>query len=102
MVGDRDLRLPKEYYSAMRARKVVDKVWAAAAAAGHGKIFVDEVGDAVNDDHVRLLNIGVPCIDIIDFDYAYWHTLKDTPDKCSAASLQAVGDTLVRLIWTES
>ena len=33
-------------------------------------------------------------MDIIDFDYPYWHTVQDTPDKVSAESLQAVGETL--------
>jgi glutaminyl-peptide cyclotransferase len=33
-------------------------------------------------------------VDLIDFDYPYWHTTQDTPDKVSAKSLQAVGDTL--------
>jgi hypothetical protein len=28
----------------------------------------------------------------------YWHTLKDTPDKCSAASLEAVGRTLAAIV----
>lgn len=51
------------------------------------------------DDHVRLLNVGVPAIDIIDhrfgpnatgFSNSYWHTLEDTPDKVSAGSLQTV------------
>jgi glutaminyl-peptide cyclotransferase len=101
MIGDAQLRVPKEYYSHRRAPQVVAKVWDAAAAAGHGSIFVDDVGTPIIDDHIQLLDAGIPCIDVIDFNYAYWHTLKDTPDKCSAESLQAVGDTVVRVIWTE-
>jgi glutaminyl-peptide cyclotransferase len=46
------------------------------------------------DDHTPFLQRGIPAIDIIDFDYPYWHTLEDTPDKVSADSLHAVGDTL--------
>jgi len=48
------------------------------------------------DDHTAFLKIGVPCIDIIDFDYGYdnvfWHTADDTLDKLSPKSLQIVGD----------
>jgi hypothetical protein len=43
------------------------------------------------DDHRPFLDVGIPAVDIIDFDYPYWHTLADTPDKCSPASLEAVG-----------
>jgi hypothetical protein len=42
-----------------------------------------------------LLRRGIPCIDVIDFDYPYWHTLQDTPDKCSPESLGQVGRTLL-------
>ena len=33
-------------------------------------------------------------VDIVDMDYPYWHTTKDTIDKISAKSLQEVGNTL--------
>ncbi|HXQ38427.1 MAG TPA: M28 family peptidase, partial [Anaerolineales bacterium] len=48
------------------------------------------------DDHTPFLEAGMPAIDIIDFDYPYWHTTQDTPDKVSAESLEIVGKTL----WT--
>jgi hypothetical protein len=43
------------------------------------------------DDHSPLNAVGVPSIDIIDFDYPWWHTAGDTIDKISAQSLQIVG-----------
>jgi hypothetical protein len=43
------------------------------------------------DDHVPLNAIGIPTIDIIDFDFPPWHTAGDTMDKISAQSLQIVG-----------
>ena len=50
------------------------------------------------DDHTPFLEAGIPAVDIIDFDYPYWHTMQDTPDKVSAESLQVVGETL--RVWT--
>ncbi len=46
------------------------------------------------DDHTPFLEVGIPAVDIIDFDYPYWHTVQDTPDKVSAESRQIVGETL--------
>jgi Zn-dependent M28 family amino/carboxypeptidase len=48
----------------------------------------------MTDDHTPFLEAGIRAVDIIDFDYPYWHTLQDTPDKVSAESLQAVGETV--------
>ena len=45
----------------------------------------------VTDDHTPLNAIGIPTVDLIDFDFAYWHTADDTMDKVSADSLQKVG-----------
>ena len=53
----------------------------------------------IMDDHVRLNNVGVPAVDLIDHRYgpnatgfanSYWHTLEDTPDKVSADALETV------------
>jgi len=38
-----------------------------------------------------LNSVGVSMIDIIDFDYPWWHTADDTLDKISARSLQITG-----------
>jgi glutaminyl-peptide cyclotransferase len=94
MVGDHDLHLPIETTSWRRARPIVERVWGAAERLGV-KPFERRLGGAVLDDHLPLLDAGVPCIDIIDMDYPAWHTLGDTPDQCRAASLQAVGDVLL-------
>ena len=94
MIGDRDLSIPIEGYSWLRARQVTERVWGAAERIGV-TAFQRKMGQYVLDDHVPLLRAGIPCIDIIDMDYPPWHTLEDTPDKCSAESLQAVGDVLL-------
>ncbi len=100
MVGDRDLRIAPEGISQRSAPEVVDRVFGAAARAGC-TAFVREPGPSVLDDHVFLLQRGIPCIDVIDFEYPYWHTLADTPDKCSAESLGQVGRALLQAIAEE-
>ena len=54
--------------------------------------FVAQTRHEVRDDHLPLRNIGkIPTCDLIDFDYPYWHTEDDVPEKCSADSLARVG-----------
>ena len=97
MVGDSELRIAPERISLQEAPKVVHRIWSAAERAGC-KAFDREKGPAVMDDHVFLLQNGVPCIVLIDFDYPHWHTIADTPDKCSPDSLAQVGRALLRAI----
>ena len=101
MVGDADLRIPKEGNSLIGAPEVVKEVWDAARAIGYGHIFVNATGGAIIDDHVPLQQAGIPAIDVIDLEYAAWHTPDDTIDKVSAGSLQAVGEVALELIRLE-
>jgi len=98
MVGDKDLSFYREGYSSRYAGAVVELVWSRAKSLGL-LCFKDSIKYFVYDDHVPLLEAGIPCIDIIDYDYPYWHTTSDTPDKCSAESLQKVGDLLVDILY---
>ena len=90
MIGDADLRLPREPNS---TRWLVDAIWGAAKRLKQREFVDDEF--AVEDDHIPFLRAGVPAVDIIDLDYPAWHTADDTMDKLSAQSLQAVGDVLL-------
>jgi glutaminyl-peptide cyclotransferase len=90
MIGDRDLQIKRETNSTPWLTEVI---WAAAKAAGHESTFVAD-RFAVEDDHVPFLNAGVPAVDIIDLDYAPWHTAGDTLDKVSARSMEVVGQVL--------
>jgi glutaminyl-peptide cyclotransferase len=87
MVGDHSLgiTLPADSPAAM-ARDI----FAAAEALKLRKYFSYLDRDLI-DDHAPLNAIGIPTIDIIDFDYPWWHTANDTMDKISAQSLQIVG-----------
>jgi Zn-dependent M28 family amino/carboxypeptidase len=98
MVGDAHQNIAREKYSDSLAPGLVDLVWGLADSlqlAG----FVDSVGYAVIDDHLPFLLNGIPAIDLIDFYYPPWHTVADTPDKVSAASLETVGRLLRQLIY---
>lgn len=87
MVGDRSLgvTLPAESPSAM-ARDLF-----AAAEALKLRNYFSYLDRGLIDDHAPLNAIGIPTIDIIDFDYPWWHTADDTMDKLSSQSLQIVG-----------
>ncbi|MFH1010897.1 MAG: M28 family peptidase [bacterium] len=100
LVGDRDLRIPMEQASYALARNIVEKVWSVARELNITS-FQHEVGQAVYDDHMPLNEVGIPTIDIVDFDYPAWHTLRDTPSACSAKSLDDVGRVLLQVIYTE-
>jgi hypothetical protein len=99
MVGDRDLGIWRESNSEQAAREVNDRIWAAARAAGHAGVFHDSVRWSITDDHLPLLAAGAPVVDLIDFDYPYWHTRADTADKCSPRSLAAVGETVLQALY---
>jgi len=98
LIGDADQQLYIEQNSYRYARKIVDRVWNIAEQLGVTE-FVPEVKFDVYDDHLNLLEIGIPAIDIIDFDYKYWHTVSDTPDKCSPQSLANVGKVLLGVLY---
>ncbi len=98
MVGDKDLTVYKEGYSSKYAKKFVDLVWSRAKNLGLS-CFKDSVKYFMYDDHIPLLSAGIPVIDLIDFDYPFWHTTSDTPDKCSPESLQKVGNLLLEILY---
>lgn len=101
MVCDRHLQIPREAYSQQYARRVNDRVWAAARRAG-AAAFVDQAGGPVVDDHVAFLRAGIPMVDLIHQPFpATWHTTADLPEACSAASLGQVGQTLIELLYGE-
>ncbi|MEW5799473.1 MAG: M28 family peptidase [Bacteroidota bacterium] len=99
MVGDKDLQIPLEQHSMQYAPQVLNLIWNTAEEIGVPN-FVNIPGEFVVDDHLPLNEVGIPTVDIIDFQYPHWHTLQDTPDKCSPQSLEAVGSVLTALIYT--
>jgi glutaminyl-peptide cyclotransferase len=91
MVGDADQTI---YYDGNSDPALREAIWETAAGLGYGDFFIPSVGYQMIDDHIPFVERGVPSVDIIDFDYPYWHTTSDTIDKVSPASLERVGRTL--------
>lgn len=98
MVGERGVRLPIEGFSEAASPGLVSSIYAIAADIGAAG-FIRERGQTIIDDHFPFIQAGIPAVDLIDFDYPFWHTLADTPDKCAPESLDAVGEVLVRFVW---
>ncbi len=111
MIGAKHLLIPREIISHQYAPGTNEKVFSIAHELGYDVIFrFNELQD-VGDDHVALNKAGIPTIDLIHplpfapyqtTGYTFWHTMKDTPDKCSGSSLKVVGDTLLELLFRET
>ena len=106
MVGGQQARFFREYYSMKYANSVVDRVWRAAATAGYSSYFPQQDGGAITDDHLPVNETAkIPCIDIIPSysgDNSFgptWHTVNDDMQHIDNNTLQAVGQTLVQVIW---
>lgn len=96
-VANRRLRLVRD---ASADRALWRRLRAAARRARVGWAFPPGTQGAVLDDHTPFLGAGIPAIDLIDFDYPWWHTAQDTPDKLSRRSLDAAGEAVVELLRT--
>ncbi|MFY7951852.1 MAG: M28 family peptidase, partial [Armatimonadaceae bacterium] len=97
MIGDKNLGIYRELNSDAVAADINTLVFKAAKDLGV-VAFVDEPRHEILDDHLPLIRKGWKVIDLIDFDYGPWHTLDDTVEQCSPASLKAVGDVLGKVV----
>jgi Zn-dependent M28 family amino/carboxypeptidase len=98
MIGDADLNIDRNTNG---APWLLDLIYAAAESEGYQSHFYARQG-SFEDDHAPFVKRGVPCADVIDFDYGYnnvfWHTPQDTMDKLSPKSLEIVGNTTLETI----
>ena len=99
MVCDKNLSLPKELHSKKQAPELTNRLWEIARKQS-ASAFLNIDGSFVMDDHVPFLEAGIPVVDLIHFPFPdYWHTTRDTVDKCSADSLQRVGNVISSLVY---
>jgi glutaminyl-peptide cyclotransferase len=94
MIGDKDLNILQDTNSDVSLRRLV---WSAAASLGYQKYFTSQ-NEPMDDDHMPFVRLGVPSLDVIDFDYPPWHGDTDTLDKIGPASLEIVGKTMLESI----
>jgi hypothetical protein len=106
MVGDSNASFYHEYYSTTYAKGIVQEVWKVAQKLGYGDYFISQQGGAITDDHLFVNKAGIPCINIIDMRhdspngfFPHWHTVNDTLENINPATLKAVGQTVLTLIY---
>jgi len=95
MVGDKDLDIYMERNS---NSDLNTEIWDVAKELGYSQ-FIPTYKYALIDDHLPFIRAGIRAVDVIDFDYPYWHTTSDTLNKVSPESLKVVGYTILK--WLE-
>lgn len=109
MVGGKNATFYYEGYSQRTANNVMKKIWNAAHELGYGNTFIKEKGGEITDDHIYVNRYRqIPCVDIIHYDSnsdtgfnPTWHTIDDTIENIDRATLQAVGQTVLQVIYNE-
>lgn len=109
MVGGEGAQFYREGMSMQYAPEIVSRVWQAAKEAGYASYFPDATGGMVTDDHIAMNEqAGIPTIDVIAYypdcrQSSFgptWHTISDTMEHIDKATLQAVGQTMIQMLWT--
>ena len=107
MVGGQNPVFKKDITSLRMAPDILTKVWSAARELGYSDYFIDKQGGAIIDDHVYINALTrIPTIDIIDFSNERgfpetWHTIRDTPENIDVHTLEMVGKTVMKVLYSE-
>lgn len=108
MVGGSGATFCREYFSEQAAPEVAADIWGEAHRSGYADFFLNRMGGAVTDDHVQLIEHGIPAIDIIEYHpenesgfNPRWHTISDNMQGIDRATLKAVGQTLTNHIFSK-
>ncbi|HET6402437.1 MAG TPA: M28 family peptidase [Candidatus Kapabacteria bacterium] len=108
MVGDTNADFEPETNSVQSAPQWVNEIWNTAKEMGLSHFRTGNGAD-IEDDHLPLIQAGIPSVDIIDGDLVghvspdpnrkYWHTLDDLPKHLAPSTLDEVGRLLLQLIY---
>ncbi len=109
MVGGKDAKFHREYFSDRYAHSIVNRVWSVASVSGYGSRFINEPGSGITDDHLVINEAGIPAIDIIEnknpetgsFNPT-WHTLSDNIGNIDKSTLKAVGQVITNCIYNKN
>jgi glutaminyl-peptide cyclotransferase len=103
MVGAKNAEFKLEYNSKMYAADWQRKIWQAANNCGHSQYFINTDGGQITDDHMEIIQYTkIPCVDIINFGTNFpkhWHTINDKIDVIDKNTLQAVGETVLNVLY---
>jgi glutaminyl-peptide cyclotransferase len=100
MIAGKTAKFPVEQNSWNRAPDLCRQVWGIAAELKATQFVHDRMSKvAVEDDHMALNRSGIKAIDLIDFDYPYWHKVDDVPKNCSGESMEQVARVLA--VWLQ-
>lgn len=105
MVGGKDAKFMWEANSNQYANWILVHTWQIAKELGHDNHFQLQNIGAITDDHKYVYEAtNIPMIDIIQYNEntgfaPYWHTHDDNLDAIDKNTLQAVGNTLLNLIF---
>ena len=92
MLGDKDLNIYMERNSNPDLNQ---EIWGVASQLSYSQFRLAYKHQLI-DDHLPFIQAGIKAVDIIDYDYPYWHTTHDTLDKISSDSLEVVGETILK------
>jgi len=107
MVGGPNPVFKFDDVSRQYAPDILTKVWNVARDLGYGHYFQSKPGGSITDDHFYVNRLtGIPTIDIIDYCNErgftpVWHTINDTPENIDVHTLEMVGRTVMKVIYSE-
>jgi glutaminyl-peptide cyclotransferase len=105
MVGAPDARFFREGTSMEYAPRVVENIWSTAARLGYSNLFISEDTHALTDDNYFVSkNARIPMADIVHYDNkfpAFHHTTKDNMSTIDKGTLDAVGNTVLTVVFLE-
>ena len=109
MVGGKDAEFWQESISSYYASNIIKKVWDVAHNIGYSNFFIYKNSPQIMDDHYYVNTIaGIPTIDIIEYDpfsktnfNKHWHTHADNMNNVDRKTLKAVGQTVMKVIYSE-
>jgi glutaminyl-peptide cyclotransferase len=107
MIAGKQPHFRVEGHSYVQAGVLVEKIWRIAGEV-NAPAFIREVGQNVRDDHLALLEVGIPAIDIVPsahpnaerfLTYPHWHLLSDVPENCAPDGMEQIGRVLA--VWMQ-